>query len=384
MVIIAIMRYILPYVLKDLQRKMVFIGGPRQVGKTTLARYILEKHFKSGRYFNWDFDEDRTAILKKRWREDDKLLVFDEIHKFPKWKQWIKGIYDVLGDKHRILITGSARLDVYRRGGDSLLGRYHYWRLHPFTLDELPISIDKGHALEKLMTIGGFPEPLLTGNETETRRWRRERFDRVIREDIRDLEGVRDIQMLRLLLDLLRERVGSPIVISNIARDLQVAHKTVKMWIQVLERMYLIFVVRPYVKSSPRSILKPPKIYFFDNGDVKGDEGACFENLVASSLLKRLHFLEDSEGYEFDLYYIRDKEGREVDFAIVKDGVLQEIIEAKYSDENISRGLKYYSQKLRPTKATQIVATLKNSFDEKGVRVMSPFEYFGHPLWNAN
>jgi len=384
MVIIAIMRYILPYVLKDLQRKMVFIGGPRQVGKTTLARYILEKHFKSGRYFNWDFDEDRTAILKKRWREDDKLLVFDEIHKFPKWKQWIKGIYDVLGDKHRILITGSARLDVYRRGGDSLLGRYHYWRLHPFTLDELPISIDKGHALEKLMTIGGFPEPLLTGNETEIRRWRRERFDRVIREDIRDLEGVRDIQMLRLLLDLLRERVGSPIVISNIARDLQVAHKTVKMWIQVLERMYLIFVVRPYVKSSPRSILKPPKIYFFDNGDVKGDEGACFENLVASSLLKRLHFLEDSEGYEFDLYYIRDKEGREVDFAIVKDGVLQEIIEAKYSDENISRGLKYYSQKLRPTKATQIVATLKNSFDEKGVRVMSPFEYFGHPLWNAN
>ena len=384
MVIIAIMRYILPYVLKDLQRKMVFIGGPRQVGKTTLARYILEKHFKSGRYFNWDFDEDRTAILKKRWREDDKLLIFDEIHKFPKWKQWIKGLYDVLGDKHRILITGSARLDVYRRGGDSLLGRYHYWRLHPFTLDELPISIDKGHALEKLMTIGGFPEPLLTGNETEIRRWRRERFDRVIREDIRDLEGVRDIQMLRLLLDLLRERVGSPIVISNIARDLQVAHKTVKMWIQVLERMYLIFVVRPYVKSSPRSILKPPKIYFFDNGDVKGDEGACFENLVASSLLKRLHFLEDSEGYEFDLYYIRDKEGREVDFAIVKDGVLQEIIEAKYSDENISRGLKYYSQKLRPTKATQIVATLKNSFDEKGVRVMSPFEYFGHPLWNAN
>ena len=384
MVIIAIMRYILPHVLKDLQRKMVFIGGPRQVGKTTLAMYILEKHFKSGRYFNWDFDEDRTAILKKRWREDDKLLIFDEIHKFPKWKQWIKGLYDVLGDKHRILITGSARLDVYRRGGDSLLGRYHYWRLHPFTLDELPISIDKGHALEKLMTIGGFPEPLLTGNETEIRRWRRERFDRVIREDIRDLEGVRDIQMLRLLLDLLRERVGSPIVISNIARDLQVAHKTVKMWIQVLERMYLIFVVRPYVKSSPRSILKPPKIYFFDNGDVKGDEGACFENLVASSLLKRLHFLEDSEGYEFDLYYIRDKEGREVDFAIVKDGVLQEIIEAKYSDENISRGLKYYSQKLRPTKATQIVATLKNSFDEKGVRVMSPFEYFGHPLWNAN
>lgn len=359
----------------------MFIGGPRQVGKTTLARYILEKHFNSGRYFNWDFDEDRVAILKKRWKEDDELLVFDEIHKFPKWKQWVKGIYDVLGDRHRILITGSARLDVYRRGGDSLLGRYHYWRLHPFTLDELPDTVKREDALEKLMTIGGFPEPFLMGDETEARRWRRERYDRVIREDIRDLEGVRDIQMLRVLLDLLRERVGSPIVISNIAQDLQVAHKTVKAWIQVLERMYLIFVVRPYVKSGPRSILKPPKIYFFDTGDVKGDEGARFENLVASSLLKRLHFLEDSEGYEFELCYIRDKEGREVDFAIIKDGVLQEIIEAKYSNDNISRGLRYYSQKLKPVKATQIVGTLKHSFDEKGIRVSAPLEYFGEPLW---
>lgn len=375
------MRYLTKYVLQDLQKKMVFVGGPRQVGKTTLARTILKTHFSSGRYFNWDLDEHKMALLKKRWKSDDKLLVFDEIHKFPRWKQWVKGVYDVRGDQHAILITGSARLDVYRRGGDSLMGRYHYWRLHPFTLDELPDSIAPEEGLARLMSLGGFPEPFLGGDEREARRWRRERFDRVIWEDIRDLEGIRDLQTLRLLLDILRERVGSTIVIANIADDLQVAHKTVRSWLQVLERMYLIFIVRPFVKSSPRSILKPPKIYFFDNGDVVGDNGARFENLIASALLKRLHFLEDSEGYRYELHYIRDKEGREVDFAVIRDGELEELIEAKYSDENISRGLCYYTRKLRPKRAVQIVTTVKESYDVENIRVLSPLEYFRRPPW---
>jgi len=360
---------------------MVFIGGPRQVGKTTLARSILRTHFSSGRYFNWDLDEHRMDLLKKRWKSDDKLLVFDEIHKFPRWKQWVKGIYDVRGDQHTILITGSARLDVYRKGGDSLMGRYHYWRLHPFTLDELPDSITPEEGLDRLMALGGFPEPFLGGDEKEARRWRRERFDRVIREDIRDLEGIRDLQTLGLLLDLLRERVGSTIVISNIADDLQVAHKTVKSWLHALERMYLIFIVRPFVRSSPRSVLKPPKIYFFDNGDVVGDKGAHFENLVASSLLKRLHFLEDSQGDRYELHYIRDKEGREVDFAVIRDGELEELIEAKYSDENISRGLSHYTRKLRPKRASQIVTTVKESYDVENIRVLNPLEYFHQPPW---
>jgi len=375
------MRYIITNVIKDLKKKMVFVGGPRQVGKTTLARAILDDHFRSGRYFNWDFDEDRWSILKKRWRKDHRLLVFDELHKFPKWKRWIKGVYDVLGDRHSILITGSARLDVYRRGGDSLLGRYHYWRLHPFTLDELPGGMDQEEAFERLMTVGGFPEPFLNFDEREARRWRRERYDRVIREDIRDLEAVRDLQTLRLFVDILRQRVGSSIVISNIARDLEVAHKTLKMWLQVLERMYLVFIVRPYTKSSPRSVLKPPKIYFFDNGDVVGGEGARFENLVASSLLKRLHFLEDRDGYRYELCYIRDKDGREVDFAIIKEGVVEELIEVKYSEANISRGLRYYAKRLKPAKAFQIVGTLENSYDEGDIRVLSPLEYFQNPPW---
>ena len=184
------MRYITLHILDDLKRKMVFVGGPRQVGKTTLAKAVLNSSYPDGRYFNWDFDEDRQDILRKRWSTDNPLLIFDELHKFPKWKGWIKGIYDVSHDLHSFLITGSARLDIYRRGGDSLLGRYHYWRLHPFTLDEIPKGVSPKDAFKRLMTLGGFPEPFLEGDERIARRWRRERFDRVLREDVRDLEPV--------------------------------------------------------------------------------------------------------------------------------------------------------------------------------------------------
>jgi len=372
------MRYITPNVLEDLKRKMVFVGGPRQVGKTTLAKAILSEDFPTGRYLNWDFDEDRQDIFKKKWSHDHKLLVFDELHKYPRWKNWIKGIFDVSHETHSFLVTGSARLDVYRRGGDSLMGRYHYWRLHPFTLDEIPEGISSKQAFDRLMAFGGFPEPFLEADERFARRWRRERFDRVLREDVRDLEYIRNIQLLGMFLDLLRYRVGSLIILSNMASDLQISPKTAKSWLEVLERMYLVFSVRPYTKSLPRAVLKPPKIYFFDNGDVIGDDGARFENLVATSLLKRLHFLEDRDGFRYELRYIRDKEGREVDFAIIKEGVLDEIIEVKFSDEHISKSLSYYAHRLNPKKATQIVAKLKRPYDQHGIRVTDAISYFSN------
>jgi len=372
------MRYITSHILNDLKRKMVFVGGPRQVGKTTLAKAILTSSYPDGRYLNWDFDEDRQDILKKRWSTDNPLLIFDELHKFPKWKGWIKGIYDVSHDLHSFLITGSARLDIYRRGGDSLLGRYHYWRLHPFTLDEIPKGISPKDAFKRLMTLGGFPEPFLDGDERIARRWRRERFDRVLREDVRDLEPIRDIQLLSLFLDLLRHRVGGLVVLSNLAGDLEISPKTAKAWLETLERMYLVFSVRPYTKSLPRAVRKPPKVYFFDNGDVLGDEGARFENLVATSLLKRLHYLEDSQGYKYELRYIRDKEGREVDFAIVKEGELEELIEVKYSDDSIARSLSYYADRLNPKKAVQIVAKIKRPYDKGKIRVTDPISYFSN------
>ena len=372
------MRYITRHILDDLKRKMVFVGGPRQVGKTTLAKAILSSNYPDGRYLNWDFDEDRQDILRKRWSTDNPLLIFDELHKFPKWKGWIKGIYDVSHDLHSFLVTGSARLDIYRRGGDSLLGRYHYWRLHPFTLDEIPKGISPKDAFERLMTLGGFPEPFLEGDERIARRWRRERFDRVLREDVRDLEPVRDIQLLSIFLDLLRHRVGGLVVLSNLAGDLEISPKTATAWLEILERMYLVFSVRPYIKSLPRAVRKPPKIYFFDNSDVLGDEGARFENLVATSLLKRLHYLEDSQGYKYELRYIRDKEGREVDFAIVKEGELEELIEVKYSDDSIARSLSYYADRLNPKKAVQIVAEIKRPYDKGKIRVTDPISYFGN------
>ncbi len=370
------MRYITPYILDDLHSKMVFISGPRQVGKTTLAKGILSDHFPSGRYLDWDLDEDRQDILKKRWHIEDKLLIFDELHKLPRWKTWIKGIYDESHKSHAFLVTGSARLDIYRRGGDSLMGRYHPWRLHPFTLDELPKGISSREGYQRLMTVGGFPEPFISGDERAARRWRRERFDRVLREDVRDLESIRNIQLLGIFVDMLRQRVGGLITLSNIATDLQISPKTAKAWLEVLERMYLLFTVRPHTRSLPRAVLKPPKVYFFDNADVLSGEGERFENLVATSLLKRLHFLEDRDGYRYELRFLRDKEGREIDFVIIKENRVEELIEAKWADDKISKSLIYYTERLKPEKATQITAHVRRPYSQGRIRVTDPLSYF--------
>lgn len=360
------MRYLEPFVTKDLAKKMVFLGGPRQCGKTTLAKSLLEKS-KSGRYFNWDLDEDRSALLKKAWSDHDRLLVFDEIHKFKRWKNWVKGVFDTQRPVHEILVTGSARLDVYRRGGDSLLGRYHYWRLHPFTLSELPAGISRREGLDRLMSVGGFPEPFLDNDVREAKRWRRERLDRVLRDDIRELENLKDISTLDLLVQLLRTRVGGPIVVSNLAEDLHVSPKTILSWIEALERMYVLFRVKPFSRNLPRALHKSFKVYFFDNGDVIGDEGARFENLVATHLLKHLQFREDRGGERLELCYIRDKEKHEVDFAVIDSSEAAprviELVEAKWADGQIAPSLAYFAERLGVERATQIVGHVSRPRD---------------------
>ena len=376
------MRYLKQYILSDLKKKMVFLGGPRQVGKTTFTKEILKTNFSNGLYLNWDFDEHRRLILQQKWSEASSLLVFDELHKYPRWKNWLKGVYDVLKEQHKILVTGSARLDTYKRSGDSMIGQYHFWRLHPFSLDELPKKMTAKEAFHRYMLVGGFPEPFLNCDEREARRWRRERLNLVFREDIRDLERVREIRLVELFLDGLRSRVTSSVVLSNIASDLEIAPKTAKAWLEMLERMYLVFSIYPFSKSLPRSILKPPKVYFWDCGDLIGDEDVKFENLVALHLLKRLHFLEDQEGYRCELRYLRDKEGREVDFAVIKNNVVEELIEVKWSDENISSSLRYYAERLKPKKVTQLVGVLKTPFTHHGVSVVDPVSYFSKEiLW---
>lgn len=272
-------------------------------------------------------------------------------------------------------MTGSARLDVSRRGGDSLLGRYHYWRLHPFTLSELPKGISAPVAFERLMEVGGFPEPFLDGSVTEARRWRQERYDRVLRDDVRDLESVRDIQTLSLLVDLLRERVGSPVVAANLAADLHVSPVTVTRWLEILEKMYLVFLVYPHSANLARAIQKPPKVFFFDNADVIGDEGARYENLVASHLIKKLNFLQDRDGFRYELKYVRDREKREVDFVILRDRKVIELVEAKWSDAQPAKSLLYFAERLRPERATQVVAKLNRATSKGSLHVVKAAEY---------
>jgi len=339
-------RYIEPMIIRDLQKKMVFLGGPRQVGKTFLSKEIM-KNWKDPIYLNYDNVQHRQRIRAQEWLPRNQLLVFDELHKMPKWKSWVKGIYDVEGDRHKILVTGSSRLDVYRRGGDSLLVRYHYWRLHPFSLDEFLESMSFEDALTRLLEVGGFPEPFLTMDQRESARWRKDRFDRVLTEDLRGLELVRDIASLQVLVDLLRERVSSTLAPANLASDLEVSPKSVSRWIELLEKTYVCFCIYPYAaKNLSRSLIKPPKTYFYDNADVLGDHGSRLENLVATSLLKRLHWLEDYEGRRCSLHYLRDKDGRECDFLTIIDKKPDLCIEVKVQDKEISKHLRYYAERL--------------------------------------
>lgn len=376
-------RYLTPFVIQDLRKKMVFIGGPRQVGKTTLCRSLIET-FPDLVYLNWDGDEHKRIIRKQQWLDNVPLVIFDELHKFARWKQWIKGVYDLKPSNQQYLVTGSARLDVYKRGGDSLLGRYHYWRLHPFTLDEIPNHIDKKEAYHRLLTVGGFPEPFLQNDEREAKRWRTERFHRILREDVRDLERIQELSLLDLMIDALRERVGGMITYANIAHDLQISPHTVKKWLALIERMYISFSVTPYTKKILRAVQKAPKVYFYDNADCVDDKSARLENLVATHLLKRLQFREDYFGEQCQLHYIRDRDGREVDFVTVIDKKVIDLIEVKLSDDEPSAALKYYRDKLMPHNTVQIVGDLKRSFDVNGIRVTNPIDYFQQPPWEMS
>lgn len=377
------MRYISKFVVEDLETKMVFVAGPRQSGKKTLSKDILDQDFSgSGMYLNWDNSKHRKLTIAQGWTDEQKLLIFDELHKYKRWKGWLKGIYDVERDKHAFIVTGSARLDIYRRGGDSMLGRYHLWHLHPFTLDEYPNNLSAEEAFRRLMEFGGFPEPFIKADRRFANRWRRERFERLLTEDIRDLENVRDISLIGLFADALKSRVSKPIAIANVAGDLEISPKTAKSWLALLERMYLGFAVYPFApKNVARALIKQPKFFFFDNGDVESDIGAKFENLVACHLLKRLQFLSDSEGQRNELRYIRDKDKREVDFVIIREKKVDELIEVKYSDSVISKSLVDYTKLLKPRLSTQIVCQLDRPYIKDGVRVTTAIDYFSNKVW---
>lgn len=346
-----------PRLRQDLEEKIVLLAGPRQVGRTFLSKELFPARTA---YLSYDSEDDRAILHGRAWDRGAHLVVFDEIHKMRQWKRWLKGVYDTEGVRPRLLVTGSARLDVARKGGESLAGRHFLLRLHPLSVAELarsglPEAGEPDRVLGRLLEQGGFPEPFLKNDAEFSRRWRKSHLDRILREDLIDLEPVRDVKSIEVLTQLLSERVGSTVSYSSLARDLQVSPHTVKHWIAILESLFVVFVLTPYSKNIAKSLLKEPKVYFYDTARVRGDAAARFENLVACALLKRCHFLEDVHGEDVALHYVRDREKREIDFLTVRDGKPELLVEAKLADTALSPSLRYYAERLRPAQALQAV-----------------------------
>lgn len=360
-------RRILPLVLRDLEKKMVFVAGPRQCGKTILAESVLSR--VAGSYLNWDVDQHRRTIRASLMDERARLWVFDEIHKFPRWRNWLKGVFDLHRNRHTILVTGSARLDLYRRGGESLQGRYFLFRLHPFTLSEIlktPVSslddlpLMEGTAaagaektVQDLLVLGGFPEPFLSGSETEAKRWRLAYGSRLIRQDIHDLTQLKDLDRLELLYDRLPETVGSVLSINNLREDLEVGFQSVRNWVQVFEQMYSVFRVAPFGSSRIKAVKKERKLYLWDWSRLS-DPGARVENLVALHLLRLCHWAEDVHGEALDLRFFRSVVGHEIDFVLLRAGKPWMAIEVKVGERPLSSGLNYFLQRVKTPFAFQL------------------------------
>jgi predicted AAA+ superfamily ATPase len=369
-------------VIEDLKRKMVFISGPRQVGKTTLAREIIVQ--KGGSYFNWDDRDDQKKILTGSWPLGGGVIVLDEIHKYPRWKNLIKGHFDKLGATHHFIVTGSARLNIYRRGGDSLQGRYHYHRLHPFSVAEieghnkLPSPFEQlqisGHdfntTCSHLLRYGGYPEPFTSANEKALRRWHKEHFDRVVFEDVRDLSNIHDITNVSLFASLLDQRTGSPFSINSVREDLQVSHRAATGWFLILQNLYYCYTLSPFSLKLQRSLSKEPKMYLWDWSQIH-DEGACFENFVAGHLLKFCHALEDREGHNARLWYLRDREKREVDFLVTIDSKPWFCVECKLSEPN-STHIPYFRERLSIPFSYCVCRDLKDPFKRDGITYTKP------------
>ena len=352
---ILIDRTISEVIIELMKEKIILLSGPRQVGKTILSKHFLSKNYE---YLNFDDEITRRIILDRSWPRDVELVIFDELHKKDKWKSWIKGIYDVEGVTPNLLVTGSARMDTFKKGGDSLAGRHYYFRLHPFSLKEVSEKSDR-NIIERFIEYGGFPEPFLANNKRKANLWRKSHLDRILREDLLDLEKVTQLKKIEILVQLLSERIGYQINLASLARDLEVSSHTVKHWIQILENLNVIFVIKPYSRNIAKAVLKAPKIYLYDTGRVIGDRGQKLENLVACHLLKRSHFLEDTQGETIELNYLRDTSKREVDFITIRNNQIEQLIEVKLSDDNLSPSLHYFNKKIKPEKAIQIVFQLK-------------------------
>ena len=369
-------------------RRITFVVGPRQVGKTTLAQFLLAKRKSADLYRSWDDLEWRREfvsapygfldIYRPKGTGGRPLVVLDEIHKYPRWKTYVKGLWDTRKDRMDLLVTGSGRLDVYQRGGDSLLGRYHQYRLHPLSVKEVvdpagsslkespkatmssllklagPAPPGARKALETLLRWGGFPEPFLERNERQHRLWLRERRTLIVKEDLRDLTRIRMLSQVEELIELLVLRAGGVLSYNALREDMQVAVESVRQWTDHLQRLYFLYLIRPFAGNIARSLRKEPKLYLWDWSEIV-DGGARFENLMASHLLKWCHFTQDWGLPPLELHYLRDREKHEVDFLLTLDRKPWTLIEAKLSDTIPSPAMRYFAERLKAPHKIQVV-----------------------------
>ena len=353
-------------------RQMVFVVGPRQVGKTTLCRSLDKEHA----YINWDNQDQRSIIISGpnkvaedsgifQLREDSPVLVLDEIHKYSKWKNFLKGLFDVHGDRLKIIVTGSSRLDVFKKGGDSLMGRYFLYRLHPLSVREIigrppqgkeissPTRVNQDE-VDALYRFGGFPEPYLKANDRFSNRWKKLRKQQLFTEDIRDFTRVQEIHQIELLAEILGHQIGQLINYSNLAKKVNVSVDTIRRWISTLESLYYCFTIPPWSRNIPRSLLKQPKVFLWD-WSLVSEPGPRTENFVASHLLKAVHWWTDNGYGDYGLYFLRDKEKREVDFLVTRERVPWIMVEVKRgSNKSVSKGLRHFQRLIATPHSLQL------------------------------
>ncbi len=370
-------------------RQMVFLMGPRQVGKTTLSLDSAGQ-WPSHFYFNWDnpaekllFIEGPHALARQAGldalAEIKPIMIFDEIHKFGKWKQCLKGFFDTYEKKTKIIVTGSARLNIYKKGGDSLMGRYFYYRIHPLSVAEIatphliqeeirapaPISDEDWAAL---LEHGGFPEPFLQRSKTFSRRLRAMRTDQLFREDIRDGTRIQELGQLELLAELLRKQAAMSMDYQSLAKKVGVSIDTIRRWLEVLKSFYYCFSIQPWSKNITRSLIKEPKLYLWD-WSLVDEEGHRNENLVAGHLLKATHMWNDRGFGDYGLYYLRTKDRVETDFLVTKNKKPWFLVEVKTKAKGLSPALYHFQKETGAPHAFQAAFDLpfvnKNCFEEK-------------------
>ena len=354
-------------------RQMVFFSGPRQVGKTTVSRQAGDF------YLDWDNRNHQELILKgpeavaqycqlNVASEKPVIIVFDELHKFSRWKNFLKGLFDTYEKQCRIVVTGSAKMDVYRRGGDSLMGRYFPYRLHPFSTAELlrsevgpalisPPALLDNERWEALLKHGGFPEPFLKQSDRFSTRWRTLRNERLFKEDLKDLTRIQEMSLLEILARMLADRSGQQLIFANLAGDVQVAPNTLKAWVNTLVSTYYGFLVRPWFKNVTKALRKEPKWYLRDWSGIR-DPGARAETFAACQLLKAVEYWTDMGLGSFELRYVRDKQKREVDFLIVRDDRPWFLVEVKQSETVLSPALQHFQRQTGAEHAFQVVMEL--------------------------